>query len=613
VKTAPSIFLALLLALSSCGGPTRWTRLVPDAPMVDASKVAGDVDWLADDAREGRGLGTGGLDSAARYLADGFREAGLEPGGRGGSYLCPFEMPVAIRIARADLTLGETALVRGRDFEAYLSSADGEAAGEVVFAGYGISADRLGYDDYAGVDAAGKVALVLDYRPAGTTTPVNGAAGAPYLSRAYKTLNARRHGAVAVLIAPSAAPTPDVVERLPRADSANPTLQPGETIALAVSRAAAEQIVAAARGPSLAERQAAIDASGQPGSATLAGVRAQVRVEIERRMGTVANVVGILRGRDPALGREAVVVGAHYDHLGRGEYASLAPDRRGEVHPGADDNASGAAGLLSLARAFGAATPPPPRTLVLVAFTGEEAGLVGSNEYVRDPAWPLADTIAMVNLDMIGRLRRQRVTVFGADTSPAFESLVNQAAGDLGLTPSFENGAFGPSDQTSFYVKGVPVLFFFTGNHPQYHTPDDRALLVNAAGEAQVLRVVYRTVAALLAVPQRPVALAHAQPSHAAGAAQPGPGYGPYLGTIPEFGGPPVRGVRIQGVRSGSPAEAAGLRGGDVIVGFDGATVGNLEEFSALLFAARPGQQVEIEAVRDGIRIRSTATLGQRR
>ncbi|HME72685.1 MAG TPA: M20/M25/M40 family metallo-hydrolase [Myxococcota bacterium] len=613
MKTVLSIFLALLLALSGCGGPARWTRPVPNAPTVDATKVAGDVEWLADNAREGRGLGTAGLDSAAGYLADGFRDAGLEPGGRGGAYLSPFEMPVAIRIARAELTLGETAFVRGRDFEAYLSSADGEAAGEVVFAGYGISADRLGYDDYAGLDAAGKIALVLDYRPADATSPLAGAAGAPYLSRAYKALNARRHGAAAVLIAPSVAPTLDVVERLPRTDGANPTLQPGETIALAVSRAAAEQVVAAAQGPTLAVRQAAIDASGRPGSAPLAGVRARVRVQIERRMGTVANVVGILRGGDPALSREAVVVGAHYDHLGRGEFGSLAPDRLGEVHPGADDNASGAAGLLALARAFTGATPPPPRTLVLVAFTGEEAGLVGSSEYVRNPAWPLADTIAMVNLDMIGRLREQRLTVFGADTSPAFESLVKHAAAGLELTPSFENGAFGPSDQTSFYGKGVPVLFFFTGTHPQYHTPDDQAALVNAVGEAQVLQLVYRTVAALLAVPERPVALVHAQPSHAMGPAQAGPGYGPYLGTIPEFGGPPVRGVRIQGVRTGSPAEAAGLRAGDVIVEFDGAAVANLEEFSALLFTARPGQRVEIEAVRDGARIRTAATLGQRR
>ncbi|HTF35516.1 MAG TPA: M20/M25/M40 family metallo-hydrolase [Myxococcota bacterium] len=612
MKAVFSIFLALLLALSSCGGPARWTRPVPEAPMIDATKVAEDVGWLADDAREGRGLGTAGLDSAARYLANGFRDAGLAPGGRGGAYLSPFEMPVAIRITRADLVLGEIALVRGRDFEAYLSSADGEAQGEVVFAGYGISADGLGYDDYAGLDATGKIALVLDYRPADATGPLNGAAGAPYLSRAYKTLNARRHGAIAVLIAPSIVPTPEVVERLPRADSANPTLQAGETIALAVSRAAAERIVAGARGPSLALRQAGIDASGQPGSAPLAGARVRVRVQIERRMGTVSNVVGILRGSDPALGREAVVVGAHYDHLGRGEYGSLAPDRRGEVHPGADDNASGTAGLLALARAFGAATPPP-RTLVLVAFTGEEAGLVGSSEYVRNPAWPLADTIAMVNLDMIGRLRDQHLTVFGADTSPAFESLVDRAAAGLELTPSFENGAFGPSDQTSFYSQGVPVLFFFTGTHPQYHTPDDQAALVNAIGEAQVLRLVYRTTAALLAAPQRPPAIAHAQPVHAAGPAQAGPGYGPYLGTIPEFGGPPVRGVRIQGVRTGSPAEAAGLHGGDVIVEFDGAAVANLEEFSALLFTARPGQRVEIEAIRDGVRIRTAATLGQRR
>jgi len=611
VKSVLSIFLALLLALSACGGAARWTRPIPEAPMIDATRVGGDVGWLADEAREGRGLGTEGLASAAQYLADGFRDAGLEPGGRGGSYLASFEMPIAIRVGRAELALGETALVRGRDFEAYLSSADGEAAGEVVFAGYGISAERLGYDDYAGLDVTGKIVLVLDYRPA-DTTPLAGAAGAPYLSRTYKTLNARRHGAVAVLVAPSVAPTPDITERLPRAEGGNPTLQAGETVALAVSRAAAEEIVAAAGGPTLAMRQAAIDASGQPASELLGGARVRVRVQIERRTGTVANVVGILPGRDPVLRHEAVVVGAHYDHLGRGEYGSLAPERRGEVHPGADDNASGAAGLLALARTFSAASPPA-RTLVIVAFTGEEAGLVGSSEYVRQPAWPLADTIAMVNLDMIGRLREEQVTVFGADTSPAFESLVNHAAAGLELTPSFENGAFGPSDQTSFYAHGVPVLFFFTGTHPQYHTPDDQAALINAAGEAQVLRLVYRTVAALLSAPKRPVVVAQAQPSHAAGGAPSGTGYGPYLGTIPEFGGPPVHGVRIQGVRSGSPAEAAGLRGGDVIVEFDGAAVANLEEFSALLFTARPGQRVEIEALRDGTRLRTAATLGQRR
>jgi len=612
VKPLRSIHLVLLLALSGCSGPARWTRPVPDAPLIDATRVAGDVDWLADDAREGRGLGTAGLDSAARYLANAFRDAGLEPGGGGGSYLHTFQMPIAIHIARAELVLGGTALLRGRDFEAYFSSADGEAAGEIVFAGYGISAEGLGYDDYAGLDATGKIALVLDYRPMDPSSPLAGTVGANYLSRAYKTLNASQHGAVAVLIAPSSSQTPDIVQQLSRAGSANPTLQAGKTIALAVSRAAAERMVALAPGPSLAERQAGIDASSRPGSAPLPGARARVRVQIERRMGSVANVVALRRGSDPVLGREAVAVGAHYDHLGRGEYSSLAPDRRGEIHHGADDNASGTAGVLALARAF-AVAPPAPRSLVLVAFTGEEAGLVGSSEYVRDPPWPIADTIAMVNLDMIGRLRDQRITVFGADTSPTFESLVDHAAAGLALTPSFENGAFGPSDQTSFYAKGVPVLFFFTGTHPQYHTPDDQAALVNAVGEAEVLRLVYRTVAALLSAPERPVALLHAPPSHAAGPGPSGPGYGPFLGTIPEFGGPPVRGVRIQGVRTGSPAEVAGLRAGDVIVEFDGAAVANLEEFSALLFTARPGQHVEIEALRNGVRIHTAAILGQRR
>jgi hypothetical protein len=550
-----------------------------------------------------------GLEASAAYVAEGFAAAGLEPGAKDGTYFQRFEMPVALEVADAELSVDGVALERGRDFEPVLASADGAAAGGVVFAGYGITTPDGAWDDYAGLDVTGKIALVLDDRPA-DPSPLSGNERVVYLSRAYKALNARRHGAVAVLVAPSAAATQDAL--VARANGVNPTLQAGDAIAVMVSRATAERIVTAAGGPSLLERQAQVDATGRPASGSLERVGVAVRVKIDRRLGTVENVIGVRRGSDPARAREAVVVGAHYDHLGHGEYGSLAPDRRGEVHNGADDNASGTAGLLALARAFGA-SPPPPRTLVLVAFTGEEAGLVGSAQYARDPAWPLADTITMINLDMIGRLRDRRITVFGAETSPAFRPLVERAARETDLAAVFEEGAAGPSDQTSFYAQRIPVLFFFTGTHPQYHTPDDDAAWIDAAGEAEVIGMVYRAAAALLDAPGRPEVRIEAPAGH--GGPQPGagPGYGPYLGTVPEFGGAPVRGVRLQAVRPGSPAEFAGLRGGDVIVAFDGTSVANLEEFSALLFGARAGQRVEIVVLRDGKPVHATATLGQRR
>jgi hypothetical protein len=451
--------------------------------------------------------------------------------------------------------------------------------------------------------------LVLDDRPAGDKSPFKGPQAAELLRRAYKIANARARGAAALLIAPAGpvGQRDDLPGNAGR-DWANPSQQASALPVMAVSWQAARRLVAAARGPGLAERKAEIDRSGRPASARLPGAEVALAIAIERPIGVEANVVAILEGADPLLKREAVVIGAHYDHLGHGEFGSLAPDRQGEIHNGADDNASGAAGLLELARAF-AQQPHPRRSLVLVAFSGEEVGLLGSREYVADPRVPLANTVAMVNLDMIGRLRSGPLFVFGTETSPDFPELVQRAADSARRSVNLTQGTFAPSDQTSFVARGVPVIFFFSGNHGDYHTPDDDASRIDAAGEAGVLEVVYRAVRELLDADGRPTPIVIEQRDHSTGE----PGYGPYLGTIPDFGGKPGAGVLLQGVRKGSPAEIAGLRAGDRIIEFDGVALANLEEYAALLFAAHAGQRVAIVVMRDGERVAVEATLGQRR
>jgi hypothetical protein len=599
---------AAALAVVACAGAPPWEAELPPAPEMDAARIEADVRWLADDAREGRGAGTRGLDEAARYLADGFAASGLAPGGDAGGYLQRFEMPIAIRVARESLRAGATALAPRRDFAALLSSGDGRVRGPLAFAGYGIRAPEQGFDEWAHLDVRGSVVLVLEDRPAGDAGPFAGVHANAFLSRAHKVANAREHGAAAVLLAPSVAEGADAALLEAGHPSANPSQQSSGIPVLALSRAAAERLVALAGGPALAELQREIDATLAPASRALAEVPVELEVRVERTSGHASNVVGVLEGADPALRHEAVVIGAHYDHLGAGEFGSLAPARRGEVHNGADDNASGTAGLLELARAF-AAGPRPRRTLVLAAFAGEESGLFGSRAYVERPARPLAGTVAMLNLDMIGRLRDGGLVVFGTGSSPTFPGLVRRALRGLPLEASFQQDGFAPSDQTSFYARDVPVLMFFTGAHPQYHTPDDDSPLVDAPGEALVLRATARIARALLDADERPaVVAAKAPPSGGEGG-----GYGPYLGTIPAFGGPEGPGVLLQGVAPGSPAERAGVRGGDRVVGWNGSTVANLEEYAALLFAARPGEPVRLALLRGDERLEVVATLGRRR
>ncbi|HEX3275616.1 MAG TPA: M28 family peptidase [Gemmatimonadales bacterium] len=321
------------------------------------------------------------------------------------------------------------------------------------------------------------------------------------------------------------------------------------------------------------------------------------------------NVIGLLPGRDPVRRNEAIIVGAHYDHLGLGGFGSLDPDSTGKVHNGADDNASGVAMLIEIAQRL--AATPPARTVVFIAFSGEELGLLGSSYYVKQPVYPLATTLAMVNLDMVGRLRNKRLIVYGSQTAREFPALLDSLNWYAGFELKSQGDGYGPSDQSSFYAAGRPVLHFFTDLHEDYHRTTDDWQKINVEGFGQVATLVTGAVTALAnrTTPLTSVVVPPPAPA-ATGAATTG-GYGAYLGTIPDMTDSPG-GVRLVGVRAGSPAEKAGLRGDDIITRIGDMNVPDLQAMTNALRSHQPGDTVDIVVRRGAATTTLHATLGQR-
>ena len=323
------------------------------------------------------------------------------------------------------------------------------------------------------------------------------------------------------------------------------------------------------------------------------------------------NVIGILPGSDPVLRNQTVVLGAHYDHLGRGGFGSLDPDSTGQVHNGADDNASGAAALIQVAARLAAS--PPARTVVFIAFSGEELGLLGSAHYVKDPIYPLASTLAMVNLDMVGRLRNGRLIVYGARSAKEFPALLDSLNWYAGFDLKAQGDGYGPSDHSSFYAAKRPVLHLFTDLHEDYHRTTDDWQKVNYDGLKRVADFSLGLVTAL-ANRTRPLTFLgqpHPTPAQTA-AATPGlPGYGAYLGTVPDMTGSPG-GVRLVGVRAGSPAEKAGLRGDDIITRIGRTETPDLQAMTDALRSHKPGETVEIVVRRGAAVTTLRAILGTR-
>jgi Tol biopolymer transport system component len=566
------------------------------AATIPPGSVERDIRVLAADDMEGRGLGTKGIDRAADYLEKRMREIGLAPA-FGKSYRQPFPVKVGVSAGPNNALDG----VAREDWTPLGFSSSGAFDGEIAFVGYGIDAPPLSYREYDGVDLKGKVALMLRYEPQekDEASPFDGRKPSRWSALRYKVLQARERGAVAVIFATG--PLQDEPkDRIPALANDGPESAAGIPV-IQVRTSIAQKWAG-----DLLKFQQDVDKDLHPRSRLL-GFRAKGNVDVKPEMVETSNVAGVIRGSG-ALANEIVVVGAHYDHLGYGGEGSLKPNVRA-IHHGADDNASGVAGVLAIAQRLRAQKPANSRTVVLALFSAEERGLGGSGWLVGHPPFALDKVVAMVNLDMIGALRDDKVTVFGTDSAAEWKSIIAATPTDLKLTETGDG--YGPSDQTSFYAARIPVLHLFTGAHDRYHTPEDVADAVNFTGAERIAAFTANIVEGLREGRGTPH---YARTSAAPAMAGDSRGYGAYLGTVPDYSAMDATsgGVLLADVRPGSPAERAGVKGGDRIVSIGGTRIENLYDMTYALQDHKPGDTVDVIVDRKGEKVTLRATLSTR-
>jgi hypothetical protein len=480
-------------------------------PPIDPQAILAHIKVLSADEMQGRASGGPGLERAADYIGGEFKQAGLQPGGDGGSWFQPFEIVAGLTVGE-----GNTLVMRAGSQSVRLSLGEsyfplavtptdttGAASASlervpVVFAGYGITAPAVNYDDYAGLDVSGKAVLIFSHEPQETRrdSRLNGAMPLRETTLYAKALAARNRGARALLVVSD--PTHEVDQANYRIFALEPDAEDHSIPVLRVARSAVAPLLDAWGLDGVA---AMIDRDLMPRSRELPGAAVDYSEFLSRNRRTIRNVVGVLPGAASDRRDEAIVIGAHYDHVGLGGRYSASPEMTGEIHNGADDNASGVASVIEIARAAIADRSRFPRSLVFVTFAGEERGLFGSAHYASNPT--IDDTIAMINLDMVGRSNGQ-VEVGGLNSSPSLAADVNAAAKTAGIDARRGGPGAGRSDDASFLDKNIPALHFFTGFHADYHRPSDDWERIDAPGTARVATLALELAARLAARADRP-------------------------------------------------------------------------------------------------------------
>ncbi len=554
----------------------------PAPSAASAERVRDDVAWLADAAREGRGLGTAGLVASGEYIEKRMKELGLAPAGDKG-YRQSFEV-----ITKLDVLPATQLALDGKKVEGPAPlgfSAQGTVDAPLVLAGHGVVHE--GTDDYAGLDVKGRIVVVRRFVPEGAAFESTDAKRR-FGDIRYKAWVAKERGAKGLLVvdAPVSTSTAAVPEApLPTTEPEGP----GDAgiIVAAVKREALAPALAA-----LAEKKA---------------VRAKLTVALRAQKTQAFNVAGRIPAAGKAIGGP-IVLGAHYDHLGLGGRHSLTPDRS-EAHVGADDNASGTAAILEMARLLVANKANLQRDVLVVAFSGEEAGVLGSSHFVRKPPKGFApkDTLAMLNFDMVGRLRGNSVSALGGESAQEWAELVKAACASQRIECTTTGDGYGPSDHTPFYAANIPVLHFFTGPHGEYHKPNDTADRVNAAGAARIAGAATELTLALAARKEKLTYNAMPSPAPRGDLRS----FNASLGTVPNYVGPPngQKGMLLDGVRPGGAADKAGLKRGDIIVKLGKHDVTGVEDLMFVLNASKPGETVKVVVIRDGKPVEADVTF----
>jgi len=596
----------LLWAFSLAFATPTTTQLSP----ADPQRYLTDIKTLTEPKMEGRGDGTKGLTRAEHVLVDRYKSYSLEPAGTNG-YLQPFTVSTGAKLKGKNHLLiqnGDTksSLKLNQDYVPFSFSSSGTVSAPLLFAGYGVTADEFGYDDYAGLDAKDKIVVVLRYEPAGFAAKSGNQGLTTHAQLVTKAINARNHGAKGMILVNGKLGDGEE-DLLTRFGSVGGPENVGLLFAQ-VKNAAADDWFHAA-GKSLKDVQDQINSSSKAASFAFPdSLRATLTVDVETTHATVNNVLAYLPGKTD----EYVIVGAHYDHLGRGTFDSLAPSQIGQIHPGADDNASGTAGVLELARILSPLKGQLQRGILFMSFAGEELGLLGSAAWVKDPTKPLDKAVAMLNMDMIGRIKDNKVYIGGVGTGSSLQKLLEQAHGDSPLKFELSQSGYTSSDHTSFVTKRIPVLFFFSGLHSDYHKPSDTWDKISPDPATQLLNIVARLTVELASDSERPAFITVVENNPHSGVSGGGGGYGPYFGSIPDFG-QTENGVKFSDVKPGSPAAKAGLKAGDVLIQFGDKPIKNLYDFTDALRRSKVGDVVPVTVLREGKELKVDVKLEQRK
>ena len=584
-------------------------------PDVKYERIKKDIDFLAGDECQGRGLKTEGLGKAGDYIATAFKDSGLKSAFKDGSYFQKFTVygrgklgtPNTLALVQGD---AEKELKIKEDFTATGASGAGKKSTGLVFVGYGITSLEPRYDDYTGMEVKGKTVVILRRTPkADDKKPPFEQSGedSPAVLTS-KIQNAIAHGAVGILFV-SDRGTAGKTDPLMEADRTAGSFFDGPVFH--VKRAAIDELVKAQKEKSLVEIEEAIDKDFKPFSFELKGWKAVTEVTVVRDLYPTRNVIGVSEGAGP-LADETIVIGAHYDHLGKGESGTLAKgEAKALTHYGADDNGSGTTGLLEMARRFGKMKDRKGRRIVFVAFSGEEQGLFGSQHYCKEPPFPLDKTKFMINMDMIGRMvaveekmgdgkpKKDRIVVYGTGTTADLDKLVDATNKAFDFKLLKIPGGSGPSDHASFYSKKIPVLFLFTGTHKDYHKPTDTPDKINLAGLMKVV-----DFAGVFAEHYSTTTDAVAYLKTKGGGEDPTDMSPRVTGKLPRMGIAPGNygeldgGVLVAAVSEGGPAEKAGVLENDVIVAIAGLPVKDIDTYMAAMSGQKVGVEVEVTILR---------------